>query len=36
MAQLFQLFYLQFLDYYVKLFHNLEMNNYGIMSNYVT
>jgi hypothetical protein len=27
-SQLFLLFYLQFLDYYVKLFHNLEMNNY--------
>ena len=23
-----QLFFLQFIDYYVRLFHNLEMNNY--------
>ncbi len=28
MSQLFQLFVWQFLDYYVRLFDNLEMNNY--------
>ncbi len=28
MSQLLQLFVWQFLDYYVRLFDNLEMNNY--------